>query len=150
VPTALFNTSRRRALEQSGFSLIELLVVILIIGILAAIAVPSFLNQKSKAQDAQAKAVARTAETAIESYATNNNGSYVGADVSALHSIEPSLLTSSSNQAYLSTVSGATTTGYTVVAFDPVTSNQFSVVKSGATISRLCSGSGGGCAGGTW
>jgi type IV pilus assembly protein PilA len=52
--------------EESAFTLIELLVVILIIGILAAIAIPSFLNQREKAHDAGAKAVARTAETAEE------------------------------------------------------------------------------------
>ncbi len=148
--TTSLNRSRPRATEESGFSLIEILVVILIIGILAAIAIPTFLNQKAKANDAQGKAVARTAETAIESYATNNDGSYAGAGVATLHSIEPSLLTGSSSDAYLATVSGASATGYTVVASDPVTSNLFSVVKNGSTITRLCSGSGGGCAWGSW
>jgi type IV pilus assembly protein PilA len=139
-----------RAADQSGFSLIELLVVILVIGILAAIAIPSFLNQKSKAEDSQAKVVARNAETAIETYATNNDGSYSGADVSALHSIDPALLTASSNDAYLAGVTSASASGYTVIASDPVSSDQFSVVKAGGTISRLCTASAGGCSGGTW
>src|SRR5689334_11525924 len=67
----------RRARDERGFTLIELLVVILIIGILAAIALPSFINQRSKGQDANAKSYVRTAATAEETYYTDNQ-SYTG------------------------------------------------------------------------
>ena len=70
---------RDRAASEKGFTLIELLVVILIIGILAAIALPAFLNQRSKAQDTEAKTAARTAQTAMETYYTDEQN-YVGAN----------------------------------------------------------------------
>ncbi len=63
---------KRRSAAECGFTLIELLVVILIIGILAAIAIPSFLNQTGKANDAAAKELARSAETAEEAAYTEN------------------------------------------------------------------------------
>jgi type IV pilus assembly protein PilA len=150
VPIHRFDTHRRGASEQAGFTLIEVLVVILIIGILAAIAIPSFLNQSHKAQDSQAKVIARDAQLAIETYATNNSGSYSGADVAALTAIDPTLAGTGSNTASLISVTGANASNYTVIASDPGTSNQFSVVKTGSAISRLCSGSGGGCSGGSW
>jgi len=60
--------------REAGFTLIELLVVMLILGILAAIAIPAFFSQRDKATDADAKSAARTAQTAMETYATDNGG----------------------------------------------------------------------------
>ena len=70
--------SRRVAHDEGGFTLIELLVVILIIGILAAIAIPALLSQKAKAYDSSAKTVAQTAQTAMETFSTENGGLYTG------------------------------------------------------------------------
>jgi type IV pilus assembly protein PilA len=61
--------------NEEGFTLIELLVVIIIIGILAAIAIPVFLNQRQKGYDAGIKSDLRNAATAEETYLTDN-GSY--------------------------------------------------------------------------
>ena len=133
---------RRRAEEEKGFTLIELLVVILIIGILAAIAIPTFLNQKSKANDAAAESLARNAATAMETYATTNNGSYANANLSALNSITPALnITSNTTQAYLSSASGDATS-YTIVATSPTDTANFTYKNVAGTNHFDCSPAG--------
>jgi type IV pilus assembly protein PilA len=70
--------------KEQGFTLIELMVVIIIIGILAAIAVPVFLNQRQQAWTASVKSDLANAAIAAESYAVSNNGSYANLDKAKL------------------------------------------------------------------
>lgn len=142
--------------DERGFSLIELLVVVLLVGVLAAIAIPAFLNQKSKAYDSTAKALAHDVQVAAESYATDNAGSYANLTVAALGQIDGTIQTAAGNgNPYVASVTNATATGYTVTIKPAAGNETFTIARSGGSVSRTCtvngvSGTGGGCAAGSW
>jgi prepilin-type N-terminal cleavage/methylation domain-containing protein len=80
----------RRLTDSSGFTLVELLVVMLILGILAAVGIATFLHQRSKGEDAAAKVYVTTASKAMGVW-HNDHGTYAGATRVELAAIEPSL-----------------------------------------------------------
>ena len=124
---------------EHGFTLVELLVTILIVGLLAALAIPSFLEAQGQAGDAAAKSLATEASTDAETLGLDNAGSFVTVKKAALHGHDPALVTTSTGaEAYLSAASG-TVDSYTLTVISAQTGNKFTLQRrTDGTVVRSC------------
>jgi type II secretory pathway pseudopilin PulG len=134
----------------------ELLTAILIIAVLAAIAIPSFLSKRLKASDAVAKELVHTAEQAAVTYGLGS--SYTTMTPTALNAAERSINITANGQAVL-VAAGPTATGY-LLSVVSSNANTYNLTSTSGSLTRSCivaSGSGntatntgGGCISGTW
>jgi type IV pilus assembly protein PilA len=139
--------AREALSSQEGFTFVELLIVILIIGVLAAIAIPNFIGQRNKGSDATAKSYIRAVATAEEAYLVEKDV-YTGV-LSELVAVEPTLsqVPDGTTAPTFANI-GAKTFSVTATS---KSGGQFTISKAASgAITRSCTGTGGGCVSGSW
>jgi prepilin-type N-terminal cleavage/methylation domain-containing protein len=140
---------RGKSADESGFSMPELLVVMLIMGIMAAVVTPGFgcHGQAARATDQESKVIARSAASTMEAYANDNLGAYDGATGSTLHAMDSAVPSNTTVTAYAN-CSGPNGTCYVVKSPpNPQTSITYQLTKTsdGKLLSSCSSTGAGGC-----
>jgi len=137
--------------RDDGFTLVEVLVVCLIVALLAAIALPTFLGQQHKGQDADAKSNARNLVSHVEACEAASEDYSLCDTAAELGSTGLPLVDGAPVADATVGVASASRTGFTVTAQSRHNSNTFSIRRTaGGAVERICTGSGGGCVGGSW